>query len=76
MQLLTDGQKVAFVDTAYNIGVAAFCNSSMARLTNYGDMPGACAALSKWVYVNGQVVNGLVNRRRVARAFCEGRKPV
>lgn len=76
MQLLTDGQKVAFVDTAYNIGVAAFCNSSMARLTNYGDMVGACAALSKWVYVKGEIVNGLVNRRRTTRAFCEGRKPV
>lgn len=76
MQLLTDGQKVAFVDTTYNIGVAAFCNSSMARLTNYGDMAGACAALSKWVNVNGKPVQGLINRRATTRAFCEGRKPV
>lgn len=73
---LTGGQKVAFVDTAFNIGVVAFCTSSMAKLTNYGDMAGACAALSKWVYVNGKVVNGLVSRRATARAFCEGKKPV
>lgn len=76
MQRLTDGQKVAFVDTAYNVGVPAFCGSSMAKLANYGDMAGACAALSKWVYVNGRVVNGLVMRRATARAFCEGKKPV
>ena len=28
---MTDGQKVAFVDAAYNIGVGNFCGSSMAR---------------------------------------------
>ena len=71
---LTDGQKVAFVDTAYNIGVAAFCGSSMARKANAGDMAGACAALSLWVNVNGKPVQGLVNRRATARVWCEGRK--
>jgi lysozyme len=71
---LTDGQRVAFVDTAYNIGVSAFCGSSMARKANAGDMPGACAALSLWVNVKGKPVQGLINRRALARAWCEGRK--
>ena len=73
---LTDGQKVAFVDTAFNIGVSAFCGSSMARHANAGDMARSCAALALWVKVDGQVVKGLVTRRAAARAFCEGRKPV
>lgn len=71
---LTDGQKVAFVDTAYNIGVSAFCGSSMARRANAGDMAGACAALALWVNVNGKPVRGLVNRRALAREYCEGRR--
>lgn len=71
---LTDGQKVAFVDTAYNIGVNAFCGSSMAKKTNAGDMPGACAALSLWVNVGGKPVKGLINRRAITRALCEGKK--
>lgn len=75
MDRLTTGQKVAFVDTAYNIGVAAFCGSSMASKANAGDMTGACASLSLWVRVQGKIINGLVNRRKVTRAFCEGRKP-
>ena len=62
VRVLTDGQKVAFVDTAYNIGVVAFCGSSMARKANAGDMAGACAALALWVNVKGQPVRGLVNR--------------
>jgi lysozyme len=45
---LTDGEKVAFVDIAYNIGVSGFCGSSMARRTNAGDMVGACNALMAW----------------------------
>jgi lysozyme len=67
---LTDGQKVAFVDTAYNIGVAAFCGSSMARLAIAGDMPGACSALQRWVYVKGKVVRGLQLRRARVYQFC------
>jgi len=45
---LTDGQKVAFVDIAYNIGVSGFCGSTMARRANAGDMVGACNALLAW----------------------------
>lgn len=68
---LTDGQKIAFVDAAYNIGVAAFCGSSMARKANAGDMAGACAALSLWDKVNGKPVAGLTRRRAAERALCE-----
>jgi lysozyme len=67
---LTDGQKVAFVDTAYNIGIRNFCTSSMMRLTNANDMAGACAALKRWVKVGDKVIRGLVNRRDLAYAFC------
>lgn len=72
---LTDGQRIAFVDTAYNIGVSAFCGSSMARRAKAGDMAGACAALSMWNKVNGKEVRGLTRRRAEARAICEGRQP-
>jgi lysozyme len=68
---LTDGQKVAFVDTAYNVGVAAFCSSSMARNANAGDMARACAALSMWDKVDGRPVKGLTIRRAKARELCE-----
>jgi lysozyme len=74
LDAMTDGQKVAFIDTAYNIGVAAFCGSSMARKANAGDFKGACAALSLWVNVNGVPVRGLVNRRAVTREYCEGKR--
>lgn len=70
MDRLTNGQKVAFVDAAYNIGVAAFCGSSMARRANVGDMAGACDALLMWNKVGGKEVPGLTRRRQAERELC------
>jgi len=67
---LTDGQKVAFVDVAYNIGVSGFCGSSMARRTNARDMVGACNALLMWNKVGGKEVRGLTRRRQAERELC------
>jgi lysozyme len=67
---LTDGQKVAFVDAAYNIGVPAFCGSSMARRAKAGDMAGACDALLLWDRVGGKEVLGLARRRQRERDIC------
>lgn len=78
MSRLTLGQRIAFVDAAYNIGVQGFCGSTMARLANQGDVVGSCAALFAW---NGIVKNGvkipikgLILRRLRAIEICLTRK--
>lgn len=45
---LTDGQKVAYTDFAYNVGVANYCGSTVARKANAGDVRGSCDALPVW----------------------------
>ncbi|MGJ0528202.1 lysozyme [Burkholderia gladioli] len=70
---LTVGERAAFVSFAYNVGVPKFCGSTMARKARDGDMAGACAELSKWVYAGGKVLPGLVKRRATERAICEGK---
>ena len=70
MDRLTDGQKVAFVDVAFNIGVSAFCGSSMARKAAAGDMVGACDALLLWNRAGGREVAGLTKRRQRERELC------
>jgi lysozyme len=66
--------RAAFVVTAYNIGAAAFCKSTMARRASAGDLRGACDALLMWnkATVKGklQPVRGLTNRRLAERALC------
>jgi lysozyme len=73
---MTDGQKIAFVDAAYNIGVSAFCGSSMAKRANAGNMLGACSALLMWDKVNGQRVAGLTRRREAEYRICVGNSHV
>lgn len=70
MDRLTAGQKVAFVDAAFNIGVPAFCGSSMARRINAGDVVGACDALLMWNRAGGKEVLGLTRRRQRERELC------
>ena len=68
---LTDGQKAAFLSFAFNVGNGAFCKSTLVRKANAGDMPGACAELSHWVYAGGKQLPGLVKRRTAEREMCE-----
>lgn len=60
----------AFLSTTYNIGVGAFCGSSMARKLNAGDYSGACASILLWNKAGGRVVKGLVNRRKEENQIC------
>lgn len=61
----------AFVSFSYNVGSAGFCHSSVARDLNAGNLKGACAAMSAWIYAGGKPVQGLINRRAQERALCE-----
>ena len=49
------------------MGSEAFCNSTLARKANSGDLAGACAELSRWTRAGGVVWPGLVKRRALER---------
>lgn len=65
-----DKPYVAFLSLSYNIGVGAFCRSSIARKANAGDLRGACNAITLYNRAGGRVVQGLVNRRAAERKLC------
>ena len=68
---LTDGQRAALDDLAYNVGVGAVCRSSMVRLINTGAKPDVwCKHILRYVYADGQVLPGLVKRRRAEYEIC------
>lgn len=68
---LTDGQKAAFLSFAFNVGAQKFCSSTLVKKANQGDMPGACAELSRWTFAGGKELPGLVKRRAAERQLCE-----
>lgn len=60
----------AFVSFAYNVGVGAFCGSTLARKANAGDLVGACNQLPRWTKAAGIELPGLVKRRNEEKALC------
>ena len=65
----------AFVSFTYNVGVGAFCKSTLARKANAGDLASACNQLLFWTRAGGIKLPGLVKRREAERELClEGLK--
>lgn len=60
----------AYVSLAYNIGVGAFCNSTLVRLLNAGDYQGACEQILRWNKQKGKVLRGLSVRREAEYRRC------
>ncbi|SCW61623.1 lysozyme [Sphingobium faniae] len=60
----------AAISVAYNIGVAGYCGSTMARQFKAGDWFSACQAFALWNKAGGVVVTGLVNRRNDEMRAC------
>ncbi len=67
---IPDKPYTSFVSLTYNIGVAGFCRSTVARRANAGDIEGACNAIPMWNKAGGRVVQGLVNRRAAEQKLC------
>ena len=67
---LPDTRRAAFVSLAYNIGVGAFCKSTVVKRINAGDVAGSCDAILMWNKVNGIVWRGLTKRREQERELC------
>jgi lysozyme len=65
----------AAMSLAYNIGVKAFCGSTMVKRWNAGDYAGGCAEIKRWVYAGGKKLRGLVTRREAEYRLCMGQDP-
>ena len=63
-------RKAALTSFAYNVGVTAFCGSTLVRKLNAGDTFGACNELPKWTKARGIKLPGLVKRREQEKAMC------
>lgn len=55
------------VSLAYNIGVKGFAGSSIVRNLNKGNIQAAADSFLLWNKDNGQIIEGLVNRRNAER---------
>ena len=75
----TQNQFDALVSFAYNVGVPAFCKSTMAKQARAGQFTLSCAQFDRWTFIGNKdckvrsnMCNGIVIRRAEERALCEG----
>ena len=69
---ISQGEYDAYLDFTYNVGVSAFCHSTLNKKLNSGDYAGACKELLRWNQAGGKVLPGLVKRRQEEYAQCSG----
>lgn len=76
---LTDGQKVAVVDGAYNFGLSNYRGSTLRRMYIAKQFPAACEQYLRWRFVAGKDCSiaanqcgGIYRRRKLERAACLG----
>jgi lysozyme len=62
----------ALVDFAFNLGRAALSGSTLLKLVNAGNFPGAAGQFPLWDHAGGQVVAGLLRRRQAEQAMFQG----
>lgn len=67
---ISEYERAAYGSFVYNVGAGAFARSTLLRKLNAGDRTGACLEMSRWVYVKGRKVRGLVNRRAAEVELC------
>lgn len=64
------GPRFAAVSLAYNVGIAGYCGSTVARRFNEQRYAAGCDALLRWNKAGGREVRGLTLRRERERAIC------
>lgn len=66
---VTETQFIALMSFVFNLGLGAFKGSTIRKKVNAKDFDGAVEEFGRWVYANGKIVQGLVNRRREEAEF-------
>jgi len=64
---LTARQRIALISLAFNCGPGAVDGSTLQRELNAGHYRRAADCFLDWVHADGEVIEGLVNRRKAER---------
>ncbi|MCR4330059.1 MAG: lysozyme [Candidatus Roizmanbacteria bacterium] len=68
---INQNQFDALISLIYNIGEGAFNESSLLKFINDNKFDLAARQFPRWIYSNGKILTGLVNRRKAEREIFE-----
>lgn len=66
---VSEGQFIALLSLAFNVGAPAVKKSRLLFKLNHGDVSGAASEFDDWVYAGGKKLDGLVRRRAAEKAL-------
>lgn len=69
---VSDGQYIALLSLAFNIGATALKKSTLLSHLNYKRYDEAAEQFDKWIYAGGKESEGLKRRRAAERELFEG----
>lgn len=62
----------ALVSITFNVGCGKLQNSTLFRMAKQGYSPKMCDQFTRWIYADGKILPGLVERRNKERLLCLG----
>ena len=68
---VSEGQYIALLSLAFNIGATALKKSTLLFHLNHGRYDEAAEEFDKWIYAGGKVIEGLKRRRAAERELFE-----
>lgn len=68
---VSDGQYIALLSLAFNVGASAVKKSTLLFHLNHGRYDEAAEEFDKWIYAGGKVSEGLKRRRAAERELFE-----
>ncbi len=66
---INQSQFDAMTSFTYNVGAGAFGSSTLLAYNNVDEWQQAADEFDKWIYADGEVLQGLVNRRATEKAL-------
>lgn len=67
--ILNQNQFDALVDFVFNLGCGQFMNSTLLKLINNSFYTSAAKQFTRWVYTDGEMLDGLIARRELEQAL-------
>lgn len=67
---LPQGAFEAATSIAFNVGCGKIKNSTLFNYAKSGNIKAMCEQFPRWIYSNGKVLDGLIDRRDKEKALC------
>ena len=67
---MPQGAFEALTSITFNVGCGKLRNSTLFKMAKQGYTPEMCNQFTRWIYADGKILTGLIDRRQKEKALC------